>query len=93
MTELYRIKTMEYHFHVYNDKVEPGIGSNMIICRDLMVQLGLLADFKRQFIQWDGSTLTMKEPSGMLVKSDLTSIKMREAVMQTAEPASTLEDT
>ena len=38
----------------------------MIIGRDLMVQLGLTADFKRQVLQWDGTTVPMKEPSGLL---------------------------
>ena len=34
-------------FHVDNDKGESGIGYNMIIGRDLMVQLGLTTEFKR----------------------------------------------
>ena len=60
----------------------------MIIGRDLMVQIGLTADFKRQFFQWDDATWHMKEPSNLLGKSDLTKREMREVVMQTAEPAS-----
>ena len=42
----------------------------MIIGRDLMVQLGLVVDFKSQFFQWDGTTVHMKETSGLLGKSD-----------------------
>ena len=38
----------------------------MIIGRDLMVQLGLMADFKRQVLQWDGATVHMKEPRILL---------------------------
>ena len=69
------------------------IGYDMIIVRDLMVQLGLSSKFKRQFLQWDGVTVPMKEPRGLLVKSNLTSCKMREVVMQTSEPDSTREAT
>ena len=61
----------------------------MIICRDLMVKLGLTSKFKRQELQWDGATLHMKEPSGLLGKSDINKREMREVVMQTAEPDST----
>ena len=65
----------------------------MIIGRDLMVQLGLTANFKRQFLQWYGDTIHMKEPSGLLGKSDLTKREMREVVIQTVEPDSTQEAT
>ena len=61
----------------------------MIIICDLMVQLGLSVNFKRQFIQWDGVTVPMKEPSGLIGKSDLTIRDMREVVMHTSEPVST----
>ena len=57
-----------------------------------MVQLGMLDNFKRQVFQWDGATLSMKEPSRMIWKSYLTSRKMQEVVIQTAEPACTRED-
>ena len=65
----------------------------MIIGPDLMVQLGLMVDFKRQAPQWDGATVHTKDPRDLLGKSDLTKREMREAVMQTAEPASTREYT
>ena len=58
-----------------------------------MVRLGLTANFKRQFLQWDGATVNMKEPSSLLVKSDLTKREMSKVVMQTAELASTREAT
>ena len=61
----------------------------MIIVCDLMVQLVLKAVFKRQVLQWYGDTVHMKEPSGLIEKSDLNKCEMREVVMQTAEPAST----
>ena len=55
----------------------------MIIGRDMMVQLGLTADFKRQVLQWDGATVNMKEPRGLLGQYNLTKRKMREVVMKT----------
>ena len=58
-----------------------------------MVQLGLMADFKRQVLQWYGATLHMKETSGMIEKFDLTKRKILEVVMHTSEPASTREAT
>ena len=65
----------------------------MIIGHDLMVQIGLTSNFKRQVLQWDGATVHMKDPRNLLGKSDLTKRKMREVVMQTAEPDSTQEAT
>ena len=62
----------------------------MIIGRDLMVQLGMTANFKRQVLQWGVDNVHTKEPSGLLGQSDLTK---REVVIHTAEPASTLEAT
>ena len=58
-----------------------------------MVYLGLTADFKRQVLQWNSATVHMRDPRYFLGKSDLTKHEMREVVMQTAEPASTQEDT
>ena len=63
----------------------------MIICCELMLQLVLLAEFKRQFLQWDGATVSMKEPSGLLRQTYLTSHGFCEVVMHTAEPVSTRE--
>ena len=42
---------MEHQFHVDNNKGESVIDYDMITCRDLMVKLGLLDDFKRQVLQ------------------------------------------
>ena len=65
----------------------------MIICRDLIVQLGLTADYKGQVLQWDGATINMKELSGLLGQSVLTKHEIREVVMQNSGPASTQEAT
>ena len=65
----------------------------MIIVCDLMVQLGLTAEFKRQVLLSYGATVHMKEPINLLGQSNLTKREMREVVMQIAEPASTREAT
>ena len=46
-TELSGSKITNHRFHVDNDEGESGIGYDMIIGRDLMVQLGLTDNFKR----------------------------------------------
>ena len=61
----------------------------MIIGHGLMVQIGLNDDFKHQVLQWDGATVHMKEPSGLLGQYFLTKRDMHKMVMKTAEPDST----
>ena len=63
----------------------------MIIGRDMVVKLVLTTNFKRQAIQWDGATVLMKEPRGLIVKPDLNKRKICEVVMQTSETASMRE--
>ena len=63
----------------------------MIIGHDLMAQLGLSDGFKRQVLEWDDATVTMKEPSGLIGQTYLTSYDMREVVMQKEDPVSTRE--
>ena len=82
-------KIINRRFHVDNNKGKSGIGYYIIIGHDLMVQLGMTADFKRKVLQWNGYTVHMKESSSLLGKSDLTKRKMRKVVMQTVEPDST----
>ena len=65
MPELSSSKMINHRFYVNNDKGDSGIGYAMIIGRELMVQLGLIAYFKRQVLQWDGDTEHMKEPIGL----------------------------
>ena len=93
MPEFSSSKIINHHFHVDNEKGESGIGYDMTIGCDLMVQLGLTADFKHQVLQWDGATVHLKESSSLLVQSDLTKRKMRKVVIQTGEPSSTQEAT
>ena len=70
MPELSGSKIINHRFHVDNDEGESGIGYYMIIGRDMMVQLGLTANFKRQVLQWDGTTINMNEFINLLGKSD-----------------------
>ena len=93
MPEFSISKIIEHHFHFNDDKGELGIGYDMIIDRYLITQLGLTTKFKCQILQWDGATVPMKEPIGLLWKSDLNKRNMHGVVMQTAEPASTRKAT
>ena len=49
-----------HRFHVYNNTDRSGIFYDMIIGYDLMIHLGLMANFKHRFLQWDGVTVSMK---------------------------------
>ena len=93
MPLLFTIKMINHRFHVNNDKVELGIGYEMIIGHDLMTQLGLNSYFNLQALQWYGATVYMKEPICLLDKSNLNKRKIQEVVMQAAEPAYTIEAT
>ena len=86
-------KRINHRFHVDNDEDEFDIGYDVIICLDLMVQLSLMADFKRQVLQCDGATLHMKEFRNLRGISNLTKHKILEVVMQNAELSSTQEAT
>ena len=58
----------------------------MIILLDIMIQVGLIENFKLQVIQWGINSVSMKEPRDFLCQTDLTSCDMREVVMQTQNP-------
>ena len=73
MPEFSRRNIIQHNFHVYNGIGESGIGYAMIIGRNLIIQLDLLVEFKRQVLQWDGVTVHMKEPRVLLRKPYLTS--------------------
>ena len=53
-------KIISHRFNIDNNEDESGMGYEIIIGRDLMVQLGLLTKFKHQVLQWDGVTVPMK---------------------------------
>ena len=89
MPEFSSSKIFNHRFHVDIDKGKSVMGYDMIIGRDLMVQLGLTADFKREVLQCNGATVHMKEPRILLGQSNLTKREMREVVMQNSELDST----
>ena len=93
MPEFSVSKIIHHRFHVDNDEGESGIGYEKIIVRDLMLQLGLTADFKHQLLQWDDAIVHMKDPRNLREQSNLAKREMRKVVMQTEEPASTREAT
>ena len=65
-------KVIQHRFRVDIGIGESGIGYETIIGRDLIVKLGLSADFKCQFLQWDSVNVPKKEPIGLLGKPYLT---------------------
>ena len=81
MSEFSIRKIINDRFHVNNNNDESGIGYYMIIDRDLMVQLGLKAQFKSRVLQWNGDTVHMTYPSVLLGNSDLNNYKIRKLVM------------
>ena len=93
MVQFYSSKIIQHIFHIDNNESESGIGYYMIIANYLIMQIGLLDDFKHQVIQQDFVIVPMKEPIGLLCQTDLTSCEIREVVIQTEEPVSTREDT
>ena len=80
---------ISHRFQVDNNEGESGIGYEIIIGHDLMVQLGLSPDFNIQLLQRDGFTVPMKEPRCLIGKTDTTSCEMRKLAMQTEEEFST----
>ena len=84
-------KIIPHRFHVDNRKGKSEIGYDMIIGRDLMLQLGLSENFKHQILQWYGISALMKEPLCLLYQADLTSREMSKVIMQTEEPFSIRE--
>ena len=91
MPEFSSSKIINHCFHLNNDKGESGIGYDMIIGRELMVQIFLMVYLNHQFLQWDGAIINIKEPISLLGKSNITKREMSGVVMQTAETASTRE--
>ena len=65
----------------------------MIIERELMVQIGLMASFKYQVLQWYDTAVPMKDPIIMIGQQKLTGHNMWKVVMHTSEPEFTREAT
>ena len=93
MSKFSSIKIISHCFHVYKNEVEVGIVNDIIIDHDLVVQLGIQAGFKRRLLQGDDSLVQIKETSGLVGQTDLTSFKISKMVMNNSEPASKMEAT
>ena len=46
-------------FHANNGKGDSGMGCDILVGHDLMIQIGTTENFKRQVIQLDGDTVHM----------------------------------
>ena len=68
---------------------DKGIVDDLILCHVEMVQLGLMADFGYQLLEWDDTVTPMKDPGNFLGQPERTKPKMREVVIQTVEPSYT----
>ena len=66
MLEFSSRKIITHSFHVYSTRGDEGIGYDMIIVRDLMVQLGLKYNFGRKILEWEETVVPMKEPGNFL---------------------------
>ena len=55
------------------------------MCRGIMVQLGIIAHFKRNVLEWDITELIMKEPGYVTGKTYITKNEMWEVVINTSE--------
>ena len=76
-------KIILYNFTFDNNKSESGICYKMIIVRDLMLHLGLMANSKHQFLQWDDAAVPMMYLSSLLGQTYLTIRNIREVAMKT----------
>ena len=81
MTKFSSSKIITHCFHVENAQGDARIGYNMIIGCDLMVQLGLKANFESQILEWDEAVIFKKYQGNFLGQYDLTKHNIREVVM------------
>ena len=49
-----------HQFNDNDDKYDAVIGYYMIIVRDLMVNIGIIASFKRKVLEWDDFVVHIK---------------------------------
>ena len=61
MTKFYSIKIITHIFHIDNEDGDIGIGYEIIIGQDLMVQLGKIDGFRNNFTKWDVTAVPMNK--------------------------------
>ena len=61
-----------HHFHVDNLRGDEGVVYDIIIGSDLILQLGMEADFGHQILEWYKTVLHMKDTGNILGQPDST---------------------
>ena len=82
-----------HHIHVDNVQGDEGIGYDMDIVHDLMVQLGMKSDFENQGLEQDDTVVPMKDPVNLIGQTNLAKRDMREVDFLTEETDSNIEVT
>ena len=65
-------KKITQQFHINDNEGDKVIGYEIIIICYLMVQLGLISNFKHTFLEWDNYVVAMQYPGNLLGKPNLT---------------------
>ena len=89
MTQLSTKRVINCWLCVDNMDVKTGIGYDIIIDQDIMVQLGLIDYFKHNILKWHGSAVPMKQSNCQELvpwKPNINKLDIREVVIKTAEP-------
>ena len=68
-------------FHVNDKEGNVCIGYEMIMVCKLMVQLGLVADYKHKAIEWDNTVVNIKYPGNLIGKPKLTKHNIQSVVI------------
>ena len=82
-----------HHIHVDNVQGDEGIGYDMDIVHDLMVQLSMKSDFENQGLEQDDTVVPMKDPVNLIGQTNLAKRDMREVDFLTEETDSNIEAT
>ena len=93
MPEFSASKIINQRFHVDNEEEDMNIGYDMIIGRDLMVKLGLITDYERKVLMWDGVSVPMRSVYHTDSKPTFSRAEIKQIMTQTAEPIATREAT
>ena len=74
-------KIISHHFHVNKNEGDTDIGYGMIICYNIIVNIGLVDNFKCKVIEWNEDVVPMKDLGNFLGKDNLTKSNIIEVVM------------
>lgn len=90
LTEFSESKIINWKFNVSENSND--LGYDMIIGRDLMVELGLIINFKDKKVSWEGIDMPMRD-FNQLRKLNLSRREMRAVIQASHEPIVTEEAT